>query len=417
MNRDNSHIDEWLKQQLEGVELTPAPEMWEAIEAKMDARKRRFPLWAWVSAASIAVVSLGVWVASHSVSSSAVSESGAQGPALVESQSPVIAPSPEQSVSAGSAEHEANVGLYRAPIPSTFPSSSLASTSGVGEVYQGLLPPVFEPYSKALSIRVFRLEPFLQNQLVVSAPRDSQRSDKGPWYLEVGFDQNQTGILYSAVPVRSSYIHKNYFDRVQQGEFSLQSARLSFSVQRDIQEHLRLHAGLAWAQNRRGQSFDFQDSMPASSAVGTVADAFGNYPIFGYLSPGPRVQYQGQSTLNFLSIPIGLSFRPEAGRHGNWVMDAQLQANLISGQGGKTLNYHYLTLEDWSDDAFQTWFLSARVAAGWERELRPGLSWSILGNMQGAMTPLYQAGSAVKAHAWSAGLSTQLIWSLKGGRP
>jgi hypothetical protein len=56
------------------------------------------------------------------------------------------------------------------------------------------------------------------------------------------------------------------------------------------------------------------------------------------------------------------------------------------------------------------------LSVGMERELREGLSWSVSGNMQGALTPLYQSGSAVKANAWSAGLSTQLTWSLKGGR-
>jgi len=414
MNRDNSHIDEWLKQQLDGAEFLPAPELWENIEAKLDRSNRRKPLVWWAAAAVVMVSGLGAWAWNYQGST-------AQG-LVANPQSPVTEPmavEPSQA-SAATLEPASAAVSVEGFVAQTTRVHSLPMPSPQEQdersFHEPLTVPLFVPQSRGLSTRVFLWEPFLQNHLVVSQPRDTQGSNKGLWYLEVGFDQNQTGILYSAVSERSSYIHKNYFDRVNQGEFSLQSSRLSVSIERDLADHWRLHSGLAWAQNRRGQSFDFQDSMPASSSVGNAADAFGNYPIFGYLDLGDRVQYSGQTTLNFLSIPLGMSYRFDQKGTWRWMADVQLQANRISVQGGKTLNYHYLTLEDWSQDSYKSWFASSRLAVGMERELREGLSWSVSGNMQGALTPMYQSGSAVKANAWSAGLSTQLTWSLKGGR-
>ncbi|MDA0685741.1 MAG: hypothetical protein O3C22_02805 [Bacteroidetes bacterium] len=413
MNRDNSHIDEWLKQQLDGAELQPAPELWDAIEAKMDRSTRRKLLIWWAAAAVVLVSGLGIWT---------MSQQSPAGATVAGSDSPVIeTPAQVQSVPSSTLEvqvpAESEVEALSAPLTAVRTQQLLTSQDQeVLSFVEPLAVPAFVPQSRGLSTRVFLWEPFLQNHLVVSEPRDTQGSEKGLWYLEVGFDQNQTGILYTAVSERSSYIHKNYFDRVNQGEFSLQSSRLSVSLERDLTEHWRAHSGLAWAQNRRGQDFDFQDSMPASSSVGTTADAFGNYPIFGYLGLGDRVQYSGQTTLNFLSIPLGMSYRFAPNGTWRWMADVQLQANRISVQGGKTLNYHYLTLEDWSQVSYKSWFASSRLSVGMERELREGLSWSVSGNMQGALTPLYQSGSAVKANAWSAGLSTQLTWSLKGGR-
>lgn len=413
MNREQSHIDEWLKQQLEGAEFQPAPELWDAIEAKMDRSTRRKPLVWWSAAAVVLVSGLGIWTWNKQSPSSAT---------VADANSPTIeTPAQIQSEPYSTLENQPHDGVdanaMSAPL-STVRSRPVHLLQGQEELsfVEPLAVPQFEPQSRGLSTRVFLWEPLLQNQLVVSEPRDTQDSEKGLWYLEVGFDQNQTGILYTAVSERSSYIHKNYFDRVNQGEYSLQSSRLSVSLERDLTEHWRAHSGLAWAQNRRGQSFDFQDSMPASSSVGATADAFGNYPIFGYLGLGDRVQYTGQTTLNFLSIPLGMSYRFAPNGTWRWMADVQLQANRISVQGGKTLNYHYLTLEDWSQDSYKSWFASSRLSVGMERELREGLSWSVSGNMQGALTPLYQSGSAVKANAWSAGLSTQLTWSLKGGR-
>jgi hypothetical protein len=413
MNREQSHIDEWLKQQLEGAEFQPAPELWDAIEAKMDRSTRRKPLIWWAAAAAVLVSGLGVWAWNKQLHSSEN---------VTSSNSPVIekpTQDPTESTSAQEVEVLSGVEakVKSAPIAMVRSQPSLLQYDQEElSIVEPLHVPQFVPYSRGLSSRVFLWEPFLQNQLVVSEPRDTQGSEKGLWYLEVGFDQNQTGILYSAVSERSSYIHKNYFDRVNQGEYSLQSSRLSVSLERDLTHHLRAHTGLAWAQNRRGQSFDFQDSMPASNSVGATPDAYGNYPIFGYLSLGDPVQYTGQTTLNFLSIPLGLSYRFDQKAAWRWMADVQLQANRISVQGGKTLNYHYLTLEDWTQDSYKSWFASSRLSVGMERELREGLSWSVSGNMQGALTPLYQSGSAVKANAWSAGLSTQLTWSMKGGR-
>lgn len=413
MNRDNSHIDEWLKQQLEGAEFQPAPELWDAIEAKMDRSTRRKPLIWWAAAAVVLVSGLGIWT---------MNQQSPVGATVADSNSPAIeTPAQVQSEPTSTLEvqvpAESEVETLRTPLSAVHTQPVLPiQEQEVLSFVEPLSVPVFVPQSRGLSTRVFLWEPFLQNHLVVSEPRDTQGSKKGLWYLEVGFDQNQTGILYTAVSERSTYIHKNYFDRVKQGEYSLQSSRLSVSLERDLTEHWRAHSGLAWAQNRRGQSFDFQDSMPASSSVGSTADAFGNYPIFGYLGLGDRVQYSGQTTLNFLSIPLGMTYRFVPNGTWRWMADVQLQANRISVQGGKTLNYHYLTLEDWSQDSYKSWFASSRLSVGMERELREGLSWSVSGNMQGALTPLYQSGSAVKANAWSAGLSTQLTWSLKGGR-
>jgi hypothetical protein len=83
-----------------------------------------------------------------------------------------------------------------------------------------------------------------------------------------------------------------------------------------------------------------------SVAQGFEADAYGNYPIFGYVGLGQNVKYDGIQTFSMISIPVGVVYEYPISRRLKFTTEANLRYNYVSGTCGATLNYYDLSLQN-----------------------------------------------------------------------
>lgn len=239
--------------------------------------------------------------------------------------------------------------------------------------------------------------------------------DLDKWWIEVSADQNQTGLTYRTANDLSQYVHKNYTEQMRNGETALSAARFQLAVNMFIAKNSSVKVGLAYAQNKVGQNFNFRDSMPAVVSAGQTPDAYGNYPIFGYLGLGPEVKYNGVVNYSYLSLPIGwtgyfpigqsknLFFAPEAVLQPNWV---QLST------GAQTLDYQTLLLKPMDAVNYRAYVMSARVAAGIQKRLNYRHAVGAKLNAQGVLNSMNTANSPVQTRGWSSGLTLYYLFKI-----
>jgi hypothetical protein len=266
--------------------------------------------------------------------------------------------------------------------------------------------------AKQLEITPIYFGNLLQSSLITLKPQEPAKRNLSAWALEVGYDQNQTSVMYSATPSLEKYVHKNYLERMKQSEFALSAAQLHFALRYKLSQKWSISAGLGWMQNKTQQNFHFRDSMPATLAQGNTADAYGNYPIFGYLGLGPEVNYQGISNISMISIPVGAIFEYPLRNKWSITSEALVQANYLTAQKGNTLNYQLLSLQDINSGVYRDLLWSAKVGVGVQKEISNSAKLVARINTKGMFTPLYKQNSAVQNRAWSVGLSAFYVWRL-----
>lgn len=245
---------------------------------------------------------------------------------------------------------------------------------------------------------------FLQLPVRIPSPQ-LPKQPLSSWAFEVGYDQNQTAMAYQISPGRETYVHKNYLDRMRNGEIALSAPQLQAALQYQINSNWSVSVGIGFAQNRTLQNFDFRDSIPVSVSQGFESDALGNYPIFGYLGLGQRVQHEGIQTMQMISIPIGLGYRYPINRFWSFNSEVSTRYNRLFALQGKTLNYHDLSLLEASNDVYRAHIWSARISAGAEYKLSRNQFIGLRLNTQGALSPFYKKDASVMNRGWSLGMS------------
>lgn len=245
---------------------------------------------------------------------------------------------------------------------------------------------------------------FLQLPVRIPSPQ-LPKQPLSSWAFEVGYDQNQTAMAYQISPGRETYVHKNYLDRMRNGEIALSAPQLQAALQYQINSNWSVSVGIGFAQNRTLQSFDFRDSIPVSVSQGFESDALGNYPIFGYLGLGQLVQHEGIQTMQMISIPIGLGYRYPINRFWSFNSEVSTRYNRLFASQGKTLNYHDLSLLEASNDVYRAHIWSARISAGAEYKLSRNQFIGLRLNTQGALSPFYKKDASVMNRGWSLGMS------------
>lgn len=264
--------------------------------------------------------------------------------------------------------------------------------------------------SKSPQISPFHLGDFLQLTLITPSSRKPLERKLSRWAFELGYDQNQTSMLYKSNPELAQYVHKNYLQRMKESEFALSASQVHFALRYQLSKKWMVSAGLSWMQNRTQQNFHFRDSMPASVQQGYEADAYGNYPIFGYLNVGPQINYEGISNVSMLSIPIGAIYEHSISKNWSLTAEALVQANYLSARKGNTLNYHNLMLQDIDGGVYRNLLWSGKFGVGIQRELNTKNSVGMRINTQGMFTPYYKQNSAIENRGWSFGLSGYYVW-------
>jgi hypothetical protein len=201
---------------------------------------------------------------------------------------------------------------------------------------------------------------------------------------------------------------------MKDGEFALSAGRFNVSTIYQLTQHHALKLGVAYAENRTLQRFDFRDSMPATVVPGNKPDALGYYPIFGYLGLGPEVKFNSQTTYSMISVPLGyVGYFPLAKQY-SITPEVLLQANKLSvSTGAQTLDYQTLLQTAQEPAHLRKLIWGARVAVGVEKRLNYSQAIGLRFNAQSMLTPMYIPNAALQPRGWSLGLSAHYSWRIQ----
>ncbi len=256
----------------------------------------------------------------------------------------------------------------------------------------------------------------LINTKILQLPASSQipqrptKQKRSIWAFEVGYDQNQTAINYAVNTQLSKYVHKNFVNRIKEGEFALAAPQLHAALRYQFNPNWSVAIGLGFSQTRISQSFNFQDSTPVSMAQGNEADINGNYPIFGYVGLGMPVAYNGNQSISMVSIPLSVGYQRPINRSWAFSSEISMRFNKLLTTTGKTLDYHDLSLMDVPNYRSQIW--SAKLSIGAEKRVSLRDIWGVRLNTQGALTPFNSVNSPVSNRGWSIGMSVFYRYSI-----
>lgn len=434
LNNKNPNIDQQLQDKFSEFAPMPAAFAWDQLDAKLEnkaTKKRRFVLFGSVAASTVAVVASSIFYFGGQ-SNELQSENNKIDQVVIEksqnnkidNQNADKSDVPTQIGVAKTNNHTIQIQSSTSIVKDiAIQNSEIVSKSNVlheemiantkNEISSKFNYIVSEDFNaKQLEIAPIYFGNLLQSTLITLKPQEPAKRNLSAWAFEVGYDQNQTSVMYSATPSLEKYVHKNYLERMKQSEFALSAAQLHFALRYKLSQKWSISAGLGWMQNRTQQNFHFRDSMPATLAQGNAADAFGNYPIFGYLGLGPEVNYQGISNISMISVPVGAIFDYPINRSWSITSEALIQANYLSAQKGNTLNYQLLSLQDINSGLYRDLLWSAKIGVGVQKEISNRTKLGARINTQGMFTPLYKQNSAIQNRAWSVGLSAFYVWRL-----
>ncbi len=426
MEERKNHIDAQLKEKFQGFS-PELPFQWDEMQGAMNKRsnKRRRILWATAAAVVITSIS-GLILETSDVEQVKPMPSEA----LVQTQNEgVLKPSDKTTQNNRNQAAESQQAISQSPQiakQSHVTRNSLAVTNrrinnaivaaepseGSNDVTHQLASLKRGQSNKDWEILTSRslealstsYDDYLQLFQSISIPQESRFNNRR-WAFGVGYDQNQTALNYRIAENYQAYVHKNYLNRMTEGEMSLSAPQIQAYLSYEISRRWAVSLGIGFTQTKTSQTFNFRDSIPVSVAQGELADAFGNYPIFGYLGLGQQIDYSGIQTISMLSVPVGMSYRLPINKEWAFNSEAIFAFNSLSATQGKTLNYHDLSLMEVDNSKLRSSVWSARLGIGLDYRVS---RWEYVGmrlNTQGALNPLYKENSAIENRPWSVGMS------------
>lgn len=427
LENSNKHIDNWLSQQFEDFTPNPEPALWQSIDASLDRRERQQKfIWYWLVAGVLSLVVAGSLFQWNKISNKSVvapktvAQTGAvkitekseldqtKSSNFSDPNAPIQ--NPELQSNPENTPDPIQAPEFKAPNPVKL---VIENTADVVPVILDLNP---------FGIESMEIEGAVNPSSVSSASADQlawsidKKSDKllGRWMIEAGVDANQTGLMYRSTADLSKYVHKNYFNHMKDGEFALSAGRFNISSVFQITKNHAVKLGVAYAENRTQQRFDFRDSMPATVIPGNNPDALGYYPIFGYLGLGPQVKFNSQTTYSMISVPVGyVGYFPITKQY-SITPEVLLQANKLSvSTGAQTLDYQTLLQTAQQASNFRKLIWGARVAVGVEKRLNYSHAIGLRFNAQSMLTSMYIPNAALQPRGWSLGLSAHYSWRIQ----
>jgi len=427
LENSNKHIDNWLSQQFEDFTPNPEPALWQSIDASLDRRERQQKfIWYWLVAGVLSLVVAGSLFQWNKISNKSVvaPKTVAQTGAVKITEKSELDQTKSSNFSDPNApiqNPELQSNPENTPDPIQAPEFNapnpvklvIENTADVVPVILDLNP---------FGIESMEIEGAVNPSSVSSASADQlawsvdKKSDKllGRWMIEAGVDANQTGLMYRSTADLSKYLHKNYFNHMKDGEFALSAGRFNISSVFQITKNHAVKLGVAYAENRTQQRFDFRDSMPATVIPGNNPDALGYYPIFGYLGLGPQVKFNSQTTYSMISVPVGyVGYFPITKQY-SITPEVLLQANKLSvSTGAQTLDYQTLLQTAQQASNFRKLIWGARVAVGFEKRLNYSHAIGLRFNAQSMLTSMYIPNAALQPRGWSLGLSAHYSWRIQ----
>jgi len=428
LENSNKHIDNWLSQQFEDFTPNPEPALWQSIDASLDRKERQQKfIWYWLVAGVLLLVVAGSLFQWNKISNKSV----AAPKTVAQSGASEMEKLPELDQSKPSEFSKSKPSKYNrshnytnsenTPDPIQAPEMD---ASGLGQIIVNntadLIPATLnvDPFGIEFveiegAANLNSVAPITADQLAWSTTKKSEKL-LGRWMIEAGVDANQTGLMYRSTADLSKYVHKNYFNHMKDGEFALSAGRFNLSSVYQITKNHAVKLGVAYAENRTQQRFDFRDSMPATVMPGNNPDALGYYPIFGYLGLGPQVKFNSQTTYSMISVPFGyVGYFPLTKQY-SITPEVLLQANKLSvSTGAQTLDYQTLLQTAQQASNFRKLIWGARVAVGVEKRLNYSHAIGLRFNAQSMLTSMYIPNAALQPRGWSLGLSAHYSWRIQ----
>jgi len=428
LENSNKHIDNWLSQQFEDFTPNPEPALWQSIDASLDRKERQQKfIWYWLVAGVLLLVVAGSLFQWNKISNKSV----AAPKTVAQSGASEMEKLPELDQSKPSEFSKSKPSKYNrshnytnsenTPDPIQAPEMD---ASGLGQIIVNntadLIPATLnvDPFGIEFveiegAANLNSVAPITADQLAWSVDKKSEKL-LGRWMIEAGVDANQTGLMYRSTADLSKYVHKNYFNHMKDGEFALSAGRFNLSSVYQITKNHAVKLGVAYAENRTQQRFDFRDSMPATVMPGNNPDALGYYPIFGYLGLGPQVKFNSQTTYSMISVPFGyVGYFPLTKQY-SITPEVLLQANKLSvSTGAQTLDYQTLLQTAQQASNFRKLIWGARVAVGVEKRLNYSHAIGLRFNAQSMLTSMYIPNAALQPRGWSLGLSAHYSWRIQ----
>lgn len=427
LENSNKHIDNWLSQQFEDFTPNPEPALWQSIDASLDRRERQQKfIWYWLVAGVLLLVVAGSLFQWNKISNKSVvaPKTMAQTGAVKITEKSEL----DQTKSSNFSDPNAPIqNLESQSNPENTPDPIQAPEFNTQSPVQLIIENTADVVPVILDLNPFGIESMeiegaVNPSSVTSASADQlewsvdKKSDKllGRWMIEAGVDANQTGLMYRSTADLSKYVHKNYFNQMKDGEFALSAGRFNISSVYQITKNHAVKLGVAYAENRTQQRFDFRDSMPATVIPGNNPDALGYYPIFGYLGLGPQVKFNSQTTYSMISVPVGyVGYFPITKQY-SITPEVLLQANKLSvSTGAQTLDYQTLLQTAQQASNFRKLIWGARVAVGVEKRLNYSHAIGLRFNAQSMLTSMYIPNAALQPRGWSLGLSAHYSWRIQ----
>ena len=427
LENSNKHIDNWLSQQFEDFTPNPEPALWQSIDASLDRRERQQKfIWYWLVAGVLSLVVAGSLFQWNKISNKSVvaPKTVAQTGAVKITEKSELDQTKSSNFSDPNApiqNPELQSNPENTPDPIQAPEFNapnpvklvIENTADVVPVILDLNPFGIESMEIEGAVNPSSVSSTSADQLAWSIDK---KSDKllGRWMIETGVDANQTGLMYRSTADLSKYVHKNYFNHMKDGEFALSAGRFNISSVYQITKNHAVKLGVAYAENRTQQRFDFRDSMPATVIPGNNPDALGYYPIFGYLGLGPQVKFNSQTTYSMISLPVGyVGYFPITKQY-SITPEVLLQANKLSvSTGAQTLDYQTLLQTAQQGSNFRKLIWGARVAVGVEKRLNYSHAIGLRFNAQSMLTSMYIPNAALQPRGWSLGLSAHYSWRIQ----
>jgi len=429
LENSNRHIDKWLNQQFEDFTPNPDAGLWQSIDAALDRKERRSKfIWYWLAAGvllSVLSVAAVQWSLKNTNQSAkpTVAQIQTESPAESTASNQKASPSSENpSVSNTEALNKSARVLRKATSTDHLNRALEQSVSNAVDDLQVADRDAYETDARTKDFIAqwsTQTDDATADQIVTLVPLPWSKGLRKPlmpgrWTVEVGADANQTGLMYRAKSDYGNYIHKNYFDRMKTGEFALSASRIQAGLLFQLSAKHSVKLGLAYAENRTQQRFDFRDSMPATVIQGQTSDALGYYPIFGYLGLGPQVSFQSQNTYTMLSIPMGYTGHFPWKKGLSITPEILVSANRLGiSAGAQTLDYQTLLQKAQSSEQFRAWVMGLRLAVGVEKRLNYSHAIGLRLNAQSMLSPMYVPNAALESRGWSAGLSAHYSWRIQ----
>jgi len=427
LENSNKHIDNWLSQQFEDFTPNPEPALWQSIDASLDRRERQQKfIWYWLVAGVLSLVVAGSLFQWNKISNKSVvaPKTVAQTGAVKITEKSELDQTKSSNFSDPNApiqNPELQSNPENTPDPIQAPEFNapnpvklvIENTADVVPVILDLNPFGIESLEIEGAVNPSSVSSTYADQLAWSVDKKSEKL-LGRWMIEAGVDANQTGLMYRSTADLSKYVHKNYFNHMKDGEFALSAGRFNISSVFQITKNHAVKLGVAYAENRTQQRFDFRDSMPATVIPGNNPDALGYYPIFGYLGLGPQVKFNSQTTYSMISVPVGyVGYFPITKQY-SITPEVLLQANKLSvSTGAQTLDYQTLLQTAQQGSNFRKLIWGARVAVGVEKRLNYSHAIGLRFNAQSMLTSMYIPNAALQPRGWSLGLSAHYSWRIQ----